>query len=576
MTWDIFLQELNSRNTAEQVIGGYVNLKRRGGTFVGLCPFHSEKTPSFTVYPDTNSYYCFGCGSGGDTITFIKNAENLDYMEAVRLLAERAGLQVPTEGADDSIYKLKKTVYEINKEAARYFHSCLLGDSGGAARAYIRGRRLSMATVRHFGLGFVPKGKGLLEHLRHMGFAESDILQSELARKGEYGLYEFFFDRVMFPIIDLRGNVVGFSGRRIDGEKDRKYVNSADTVVFKKSRTLYGLNFAKNEGSTIILVEGNLDMISLHQAGFKSAVATCGTALTSDHARLLATYAKEVVVSMDADEAGQKAALRALDILNAAGINVRVLQIPQGKDPDDYIKSHGPERFKALLEGAGSDMEFRLHKLAAGYDLQDPQGLAGFLKSAAAVLAKIGDRITADLYAGRLAEKFSVGKEALLYEINKAAKSSEFKRKKEETRKITGQNARPDRVNPERRARLSAASAEEQLIFILFRHPDLFKKLDGAFDENSFVTDFNRRVFRTLKEAVNLAANADLSCFSREFSAEEMGKITQIVNREGGEKNVQRELFDCVNVINREKSMPDADDMTDEDLAAMFQSLGGG
>ena len=573
MTWDNFLQELNFRSTAQEVIGGYVNLRKRGSTFVGLCPFHNEKTPSFTVYPDTNSYYCFGCGSGGDAITFIKNAENLDYIEAVRLLAERAGLQVPTDGVDDSMYLLKKTVYAINKEAARYFYTCLMGESGGEAREYIKNRRLSDATVKHFGLGFAPGGRGLIEHLRNLGFSESEILQSELARKRDSGINGFFFERVMFPIIDLRGNVVGFSGRRIDGGKEWKYINSADTVVFKKSRTLYGLNFAKNEGSTIILVEGNLDMISLHQAGFKNTVATCGTALTPDHARLLAAYAKEVVVSMDADEAGQKAALKALDILNAAGINARVLQIPEGKDPDEFLKNHGPERFKALLMGAGSDMDFRFSKLANQYELDDPQGLAGFLKSAAAMLAENGDRITADLYAGRMAEKYSVSKDALLYEINKVVKASQSKRKKEEVRKVTALNTRPDRINPERRERLAAAAAEEQLIFILFRHPDLFKKLDGVFDESGFVTDFNRRVFITLRNAGFQNERVDLTCFSREFSAEEMGKITQIINRAGGEKNANQELLDCVNVINREKAMPDADSLTDEDLAAIFEKL---
>ncbi len=349
-----FMQDLKMRSDITDIVSSYVNLRRAGRNLVGLCPFHGEKTPSFNVYPENGSFYCFGCGVGGDVITFVRKIENLDYMEAIRFLAERAGMQVPEGHVDDGLGRLKGRLLEINRETARFYHSVLMSAEGAPGLEYLQKRALSIKTIRHFGLGYSPGSHfALVNHLKQKGYGDEELIQANVAfRSRRGGAVDRFAGRVMFPIIDLRGNVIAFGGRILTDEKP-KYLNTSDTLVFHKSNSLFALNFAKNENSErLILAEGYMDVIALHQAGFRTAVATLGTALTSEQARIMAKYAREVVVCYDADEAGQKATARAIPLLRDAGLNVKVLTVPNGKDPDEFIRSWGDQgyaRFRQLF-----------------------------------------------------------------------------------------------------------------------------------------------------------------------------------------------------------------------------------
>ena len=343
------INEIKYRNDIETTISSYVSLKRRGKTLVGLCPFHGEKTPSFTVYPENGSFYCFGCGVGGDVFTFTKLIENLDYIEAVKLLADRSGITIPENGYDDSMSKLKNNIYEINRETAKFFHDYLMSPDGKWALDYLTQRGLSVKTIKHFGLGAAPDSwTALLDHLKSKGYSISDMLAANVIGKSQRGTYyDRFRKRVMFPVINVRGKVIAFSGRAMPGDDKAgaKYVNTADTPVYKKSENLFGMNFAKSFcDEQIILVEGNMDVISLHQAGFRNTVAALGTSFTNEQANLISRYTKEIILMLDADAAGQKAVRRASEILKNTGLEVRVVVVPEGKDPDEYIVKRSSQR----------------------------------------------------------------------------------------------------------------------------------------------------------------------------------------------------------------------------------------
>ena len=402
-----FLQELKMRNDITEVVSPYVNLKRRGRNMVGLCPFHGEKTPSFNIYTENGSFYCFGCGVGGDVISFIMKIENLDYVDAVKFLAQRAGMELPENSYDDSMSKLRKRIYEANREAARFYYKTLYQPLGKEGLDYLHGRMLSDRTIRHFGLGFADDDwSSLTTHLKSLGFSENELVSANLAvqRRSGNGVYDRFTNRVMFPIIDLRGNVIAFGGRIMTDQKP-KYLNTSDTPVFKKSENLFSLNNAKNAGSrTLMLCEGYMDVIAVTQAGFKNAVATLGTALTTEQAMLIKRYADEVIICYDADEAGQKATARAIPILRNAGLLVRVLTIPNGKDPDEFIKSQGadgPEAFKAIIDRSGNDVDYRLQKLKADFNLDVSDGKVGYLEAASRIIASIQSPIEQDVYASK-------------------------------------------------------------------------------------------------------------------------------------------------------------------------------
>lgn len=576
-----FLIELKMRNDIESVVGGYVNLKRKGSNLVGLCPFHNEKTPSFTLYPENGSYYCFGCGAGGDVITFIRSIENLDYMEAIRFLAERAGLNLPQDGSyDDSMQRLKTRVLEINREAGKFFHACLMSESGRAALDYLTGRGLTIATIRHFGIGYAPDSwDALLGHLKKRGYKEDEINVANLcsrSRKGNF--FDRFRNRVMFPIIDLRGNVIAFSGRVMPGVESngQKYVNTSDTPVFKKSHNIFGMNFAKNScAERLILVEGQMDAIALHQAGFTNAVAVQGTAFTSEQAKLIARYTKEAVVAMDADAAGQKATDKVMRILSENGVTVKVLRIPDGKDPDEFIKKNGGEAFKALLEGASGDIEYRLLTARNGIDMSTNDGIRRYLIKAAEVLSDCRDPIARDLYASRLSKSFEVSKDAILSKASELSRAQTRNRRKREAE----QAIRPPTdgvIGRERRIHMRASGAEETLISLLMYNPDYYSTVKAQISEDTFITDFNRRIYKRLSEILENGGNYDISLMSSDFTPEEMGRIAALQNRASGRVNAKAELNDCIAVMLEEKEkqdMPQASEMSGDEWEAYLNKL---
>ena len=536
---ELFLQELKMRNDMAEVASSYINLKRSGKNFTGLCPFHNEKTPSFHIYTENNTFYCFGCGAGGDVITFIRRIENLDYMESIRFLADRAGLQMPENTIDDGIAKLKGRILEINRESARFFHAQLWTEQGKPALGYLLGRGLTPKTIRHFGMGYSLNSRfGLVDYLKRKGYTSYEIVQSNVAFESRTGkVMDRFFSRVMFPIIDLRGNVVGFGGRVLTDEKP-KYLNTSDTLVFKKSNGLFAMNFAKNSNpEQLILVEGYMDVIALHQAGFPNAVATLGTALTSEQAKLMARYVKEVVISYDADEAGQKAASHAIHLLREAGLLVKVLSIEGGKDPDEFIRSfgdQGPARFKQLIESSGNDMEYQLRKLKSQCDIQTPEGKVTYLNGAAELLAELDNRMEQEIYAGRLAEEMEIDRTSILLQVDKNRQKAIRSRQKKEFREIQQQmTGMKDTINPEKKKHLRAANAEEGLLACLFRNQDgqQARRLYEQLPPEKFCTSFNRRVYETIMGKMMSGNGCELVDISGDFSVEEISGISRILAR---------------------------------------------
>lgn len=401
-----FLQELAERNDIVDVVSGYVRLtKKSGSNLFGLCPFHSEKTPSFSVSPDKQIYHCFGCGKGGSVISFIMEIENLSFPEAVAFLANRAGMQLP-EQSNDPGAKKRQRLLALNRDAARFFHAQLKTPAGQPARDYLARRQLTAQTVTRFGLGFAPDTwDSLVRAMKALGYSEQELFDGGLVRHGRSGgVYDTFRNRLMFPVIDVRGNVIGFSGR-ILGDGEPKYMNSPETIVFSKSHNLFALNLAKkSKCGYIILAEGNIDVASLHQAGFDSAVASLGTSLTPEQARLLSRYTSEIVIAYDNDGAGQKASQRAIGILEKLEVRVRVLQMQGAKDPDEYIKTFGADAFRNLLEQSENHIDYRLGAVQRKYDLQVDEQRVAFVKEAAGVVAELPGSVEREVYAMRVAE----------------------------------------------------------------------------------------------------------------------------------------------------------------------------
>ena len=577
---DEFIEELRQRNDIESVVSSYVTLKRRGSTSVGLCPFHSEKSPSFTVYPSSNSYYCFGCGAGGDPITFIRGIENLDYIEAVRFLAERCGMRMPESGYDDTMQKLRVKIYEINRAAARFFHEQLKTPEGKVGLDYFRERELSAKTIKHFGLGYAPESwDALHKHLRGLGFTDDLIFQADLIskRKSGNGYYDRFRGRVMYPIIDLRGNVIAFGGRRINNEDKSvaKYINSSDTPVYKKSTVLYALNYAKNsKHKGIILAEGYMDVIALHQAGFDNAVAACGTAFTQEQARLLSRYTDEIIVTLDADEAGQKATNRTIEILKSTGMNIRVLRVDGAKDPDEFIKKFGAGRFQALLDGANNDIEYKISAAKAKFDITTDDGKLSALKQISQILSQTDDPIARDLYTGRVADEFGISKDVLIRQINVMFKSRVNNERKQRINKEISRPVSTDRVNPEKRFNTRAAMAEETISALLFSDPSLYEYASSLIKADDFVTTFNARVYKYLCDLLENGKTPDISYFSSEFTPDEMGKIVEIFNKKLSLDTNKQQVDDCVKVILGEQDIKKAADSASEsDWAASIKRI---
>ncbi len=575
------INEIKYRNDIETAVSQYVNLKRRGKNLVGLCPFHSEKTPSFTVYPENGSFYCFGCGVGGDVFTFTGLIENLDYMESIKLLAERSGISLPQDGYDDSMQRLKKKIYDINRDTARFFHSFLMSPGGKWALDYLTGRGLTVKTIKHFGLGAAPDSwDALIHHLKEKGYTESDMLAANVIGKSSRGgFYDRFRKRVMFPIINIRGNIVAFSGRAMPGEDKQggKYVNTSDTPVYKKSENLFGINFAKSVCSErVILVEGNMDVISLHQAGFENTVAPLGTAFTTEQANLLSRYTKEIVLMLDADAAGQKAVRRASGLLENTGLSVRVVVVPDGKDPDEYIKKNGKERFAALLEGAVSDMEYKLLTAAKDIDLNSEDGRLKYLAAAAEIIAATDDIMTRDIYIGRLSEKYGVSRTALTTRVNELRKRNSRQKQKKEISDIIRPKFTKDDINPERRKSVKGTAAEETLIAVLLKNPDFYKIALDKLPPEKMLTSLNRRIYETIISVLEHGGSLDISAFAEKLLPAEIGYLVSLQNSEKAGKNPEIVLKDCIGVILEEDMLLESAEKAEssvEEWAAGLQNL---
>lgn len=578
---DEFLQELRMRCDIEQIISGYVQLKRRGRNLVGLCPFHNEKTPSFTVYPENQSYYCFGCGAGGEVINFIRRIENLDYAEAVRFLCDRAGMAMPSDGYDNSMAEKRRRIYEINREAARFFHNCLFSPEGETALEYFKSRGYTKKTLVRFGMGYAPDDwRKLLSYMREKGYSYEELYEANLANKseknGRVNFYDSFRNRVMVPIIDARGNVVAFGGRVLDDSKP-KYINTSDTPVYKKSLGVFGLNFAKNtKEKNLILVEGYMDAIALHQAGFDNTIACLGTALTSEMAHLLSRYTEEIVLSYDADEAGQKATEKAIGIFSSIGMKIRVAKLSGGKDPDEILKKYGPERFRSLLEGASNDIEFALIKAGGGLDLASADGKMKYLTKACEILAETGDSIAQDIYASKLAEQLGADKQTVLTRISALrSKSRRVGEKKRFSEIQQGFVARANKAEIGSGSSLRCLKAQKRALSLLMKNPDYYSLCRDKITAGDFTDETSRKLFRLICEKIEAGGETELSCFAGELTDGEMSELVRICKSGDGLSNSKKEFADCLQVIidenakEKEKNISVAK-LSDEDFLKLF------
>ncbi len=575
-----FIQDLHNRLDIEEVISSYVSLKPAGRLRKGLCPFHGEKTPSFTVYPDTRSFYCFGCGAAGDVINFIMRIENLDYVEAVKACAELAGVAMPEDGYDDSLAKRRVRILSANREAAKFFNACLNDEKNRFALDYFLKRGLTPNTIKKFGLGYAPDNwHALTDHLKKLGFSEQELVLANLSKRSQKNnrCYDNFCNRVMFPIIDVRGNVVAFGGRVLDDSKP-KYVNTSDTPVYKKGSGVFALNFAKknNPDRRLMLVEGYMDVIALHQAGFTGSVACLGTAFTAEQANILARYADEVLICYDNDEAGRKATQRALEILGRTSLKIKVIKMEGGKDADEILRTYGKERFNAMITGASNQIEYNLSALQTRYNILTDDGKLRFLSDAAEVLAECTD-VEVDIYSTRLANEFGVSKDALLAQINNA-KGKRRHRMQSEQKSAQMKMLRESfdiKSNPERRKNLKAAAAEETLIASLMRNPEFYAKLRDKFTPDDFATDFNRRVITLLIELIEGGYQTDISMFNESFSPDEIDSIALIAQKGEETANTLKECEDCIAVLKKEKNAPrrnSKEEMPDEDFSNYFRN----
>ena len=579
---DEFISEIKYRNDLGELAASYMQLKRRGRNLVGLCPFHGEKTPSFNIYTENGSFYCFGCGTGGDIITFVMKIENLDYMEAVKFLAERAGMTMPEDDYDDSMGKLRTRIYEANREAARFFYGKLMSKEGAEGLRYLRNRGLADSTIRHFGLGFAPDERfSLGNHLRSRGFSEAEMIAANLVFKSRSGnsVLDRFYNRVMFPIIDVRGNVIAFGGRIMSDQKP-KYLNTSDTPVFNKSANLFSLNNAKNSKSdSLILCEGYMDVISLNQAGFTNAVATLGTALTSDQASLMKRYCKEVILCYDADEAGQKATARAINILRGVGLPVRVISIPDGKDPDEFIRRHGDKghaAFQNVLDSSGNDMDYRLQKLKTNFDMDSPQGKLDYLNEGVKLLCELDNPMERELYASKLSDDTGVSRDSILEQVKIGLRRKEKSRDKQRFSKMQRDlSGRDDKVNPQRADNLRVTTAEENLITYLVKNPDKLTYIHEKVSPDDFSTDFNRKLYAYFSDKI-LKNQDPMTTVTADFSSQESSKIFYIVNARENFANTPQALDEYISIILKEKAKPSESEIknsSSDEFADFFSRL---
>lgn len=532
------IEEIVYRTDISDLIGSYVTLKRAGSNMNGLCPFHSERTPSFTVFPNTNSFYCFGCGAGGDAITFVMRAENLDYPSAIELLASRAGITIPQEkgGAFDSGIG-RKRIYEMNLAAAKFFRQCLFDKSTGAAamKYLVEERRLSPALIKHFGIGYAPDNFwALTNHMKSLGFTDEELTVGFLCGKSQKSgkSYDYFRNRVIFPIIDVTGNVIAFGGRVMDDSKP-KYLNSSDTPGFKKSKNLFALNFAKKHcADQLILCEGYMDVIALHAAGFENAVATLGTAITSEQARMMTKYTKRVILLYDSDEAGQRATDRAMRLLGEVGMDIRVLKINGAKDPDEYIRKFGADRFRALLGESRTGFDFKMSRALAGYDIQIPDEKIKASETLCGIIAESYSSVEREVFIAKASEALGLPVDVLRNNVEHIIRRRMSEKKKNESKnaQMSIKNI-GDRVNPDAVKFVQANAIEENVLGLLLiydEHRQAIASGKVALSEDDFITSFGKRVFREIMEIQSSGEEFLAHLLGEKFSADEMGRIEKM------------------------------------------------
>ena len=567
-----FLEELAARNPIEEVVGQYVNLRRSGSNLFGLCPFHGEKTASFSVNPEKGIYYCFGCHKGGGVINFQMEIEGLSYPDAVRALAKRAGMEVPEDEQYQSRYHQQERLWALSKEAARFFNSQLYSPAGAEGLAYAQKRGMPKAILTKFGIGFAPNSwSSLCDAMLAKGYTEEELKESGLASVSQKNgkIYDRFRNRLMFPIIDVRGNVIGFGGRVMD-DSTPKYLNSPETIIFNKRKNLFALNLAKKSKlGYLILVEGYMDAVALHQYGFDCAVASLGTSLTEEHAALLSRYTEQVMLIYDGDEAGQNATKRAIPMLEKAGLQVKVLQMRDAKDPDEFLKKYGADRFRLLLEESSNRVEYQLRAIQKKYDMGLDDQRIRFIAEAAEFISTLGNAVQREIYGGRVAEAAGITPESMQIEVKKAFKRrlNREKKKQEQIDLSPASNLQP-KDRHIRYDNIKSAMAEESLIAILLREPALLDACDGLSPE-AFSSGMLGRVFEQLMR--NHSQGTDISFASLTgFSPEEMSHIALLLQRHDGPVSAQA-LSDCIRTIRTEHQVQSAKSPQNNDDLLSFQ-----
>ena len=569
-----FIDELIARNPIEDVVGQYVSLKRSGGNLFGLCPFHGEKTASFSVAPDKGIYYCFGCHKGGGAINFMMELEGLSYPDAVRSLAKRAGMEVPEDDQYQSRYRQQERLWALHKEAARFFYSQLYAPTGKEALEYALGRGMSKSILTTFGVGYAPNSwDSLVKAMKAKGYTEQELKDSGLVTVSQKNgnLFDRFRDRLMFPIIDVRGNVIGFGGRIIKNDPDAaKYLNSPETLIFNKRKNLFGLNLAKKtKQDYLILVEGNIDVVALHQYGFDNAIASLGTSLTEEQATLMTRYAEQIVLIYDGDKAGQNATQRAIPILEKAGLRVKVLQIKDAKDPDEFLKKFGADKFKLLLEGSSNRVEYQLNAIAQKYDLAVDEQRIRFIHEAADLISTLGSAIQREIYGHRVAEAGKISFESMKMEIGKAYKRRTAReKKKQEQINLAPAKARQPESRTIRYDNMKSAVAEEGIIALAVKDPsllDLCKDLSAE----SFSVPLLGKVYDQLLGRHRNGLAVHLSVLS-DLTTEEMSHVTRICQNQQGPVS-ETAFKDCIATLRDAAQAKQI--TTDDDLLAFRNKL---
>ena len=569
-----FIDEVVARNPIEDVVGQHVTLRRSGANMFGLCPFHGEKTASFSVAPDKGIYYCFGCHKGGGVINFQMEIEGLSYPDAVRALAERVGMQVPEDEQYQSRYRQQERLWALHKEAARFFHSQLYAPVGKAALEYALGRGMPKSTLTTFGIGYAPDSwDAMVKAMRAKGYTDQELKDSGLVTVSQKNgnLFDRFRDRLMFPIIDVRGNVIGFGGRIMKkDDKAAKYLNSPETLIFNKRKNLFALNLAKKSKlGYLILVEGYMDAIALHQYGFDCAVASLGTALTEDGAALLSRYTDQVVLIYDGDNAGQRATQRAIPILEKAGLQVKVLQMRDAKDPDEFLKKFGADRFKLLLEESSNRVEYQLNAIRKKYDLREDDQRIKYIHESADLICTLGSAVQREVYSGRVAEAGKISLEAMKIEVDKAYKRRVYRdKKKQEQIDLAPAKALQPKTRSIRYDNMKSAMAEEEIIATVLREPAM---LDQAREltEEKFSSPLLGRVYGQLRLRHNEGREVSTAVLEG-LNQEEMSHIALIVQRQQNPINDQA-FADCIRTVCREHQASQVKD--EKDLQAFANRM---